>query len=68
MTSMTIPQHRAGRSLISLVPWPQGTWEEVEVLRASGDGSFVEHWQCWDQLGLLRQLGAIEEPAEPSHP
>lgn len=43
-------------------------WEVVEVLRAIGDGSFVEHWQCWDQLGLLRQLGVSEWPGELSHP
>lgn len=42
--------------------------EVVKVLRASGDGWFVEHWQCRDQLGLLRHLGAIEGPGKPSHP
>jgi hypothetical protein len=27
------------------------------------DGRIVEHWNNFDQLGILRQLGAIPEPA-----
>ena len=28
-------------------------------------GKIVEGWNSWDQLGLLRQIGAIARPAEP---
>jgi steroid delta-isomerase-like uncharacterized protein len=26
------------------------------------DGKVVEGWNCWDQLGFLKQLGALPEP------
>ena len=34
------------------------TWVLVEMLRVGPDGKFTEHWCIWDELGLLRQLGA----------
>ncbi len=34
------------------------TWDLVEILRLGPDGKFTKHWSIWDQLGLLRQLGA----------
>ena len=27
------------------------------------DGKIVEGWISWDQLGLLRQIGALNHPA-----
>ncbi len=33
------------------------------IARFDGAGKWVEDWACWDQLGLLRQLGAIPAPA-----
>ena len=35
----------------------------VHVLRIA-DGKIIEHWGSNDDLGLLRQLGAIPDPAE----
>jgi hypothetical protein len=29
------------------------------------DGKIVEAWNSWDQLGLLRQIGALDKPAGP---
>ena len=40
------------------------TWELVEILRIGPDGKFTDHWSSWDQLGLLRQLGAAPVAAE----
>jgi steroid delta-isomerase-like uncharacterized protein len=40
---------------------PSGTtvdWTEIHFLRVR-DGQIVEHWTNFDQLGILRQLGAI---------
>jgi steroid delta-isomerase-like uncharacterized protein len=34
----------------------------IVVIRIS-KGQFVEGWNSWDQLGLLRQIGALPEPA-----
>lgn len=34
------------------------TWVLFEMLRVGPDGKFTEHWCIWDELGLLRQLGA----------
>jgi steroid delta-isomerase-like uncharacterized protein len=33
-------------------------WTEIHVLRVASD-QIVEHWNNFDQLGILRQLGAI---------
>jgi steroid delta-isomerase-like uncharacterized protein len=33
-------------------------WTEIHFLRVA-DGQIVEHWTNFDQLGILRQLGAI---------
>jgi steroid delta-isomerase-like uncharacterized protein len=33
-------------------------WTEIHFLRVL-DGQIVEHWTNFDQLGILRQLGAI---------
>jgi len=33
-------------------------WSEIHFLRIA-DGQIVEHWTNFDQLGILRQLGAI---------
>jgi steroid delta-isomerase-like uncharacterized protein len=35
-------------------------WTEIHFLRIA-DGQIVEHWVNFDQLGILRQLGAIPE-------
>jgi steroid delta-isomerase-like uncharacterized protein len=34
----------------------------IVVIRIS-KGQFVEGWNSWDQLGLLRQIGALPTPA-----
>jgi predicted ester cyclase len=33
-------------------------WTEIHFLRVA-NGQIVEHWTNFDQLGILRQLGAI---------
>ena len=33
------------------------------IARLDAAGKWVEDWASWDQLGLLRQLGAIPAPA-----
>jgi len=42
------------------------TWDLVGVLRLGPDGKFTKHWVIWDQLGLLRQLGADPASVEGS--
>jgi predicted ester cyclase len=42
------------------------SWEVVEILRVGPDGRFAERWSGWDQLGLLRQLGAAPPMADGS--
>jgi predicted ester cyclase len=37
----------------------------VHILRIA-DGKIAEHWGNNDDLGLMRQLGAIPSPAEPA--
>jgi steroid delta-isomerase-like uncharacterized protein len=37
--------------------------EQIHILRFAG-GKTVEHWAVRDDLGLLRQLGVIPEPAQ----
>ena len=32
------------------------TWSLVAVLHAGTDGTFTEHWQCWDPEKLRQQL------------
>jgi predicted ester cyclase len=47
------------------VPPPSGRKVRVAgivVIRIS-KGQFVEGWNSWDQLGLLRQIGALPAPA-----
>jgi predicted ester cyclase len=44
----------------------RATWVLVEVLRVGPDGRFAEHWCIWDELGLLRQLGAA--PTDEDRP
>lgn len=34
------------------------TWQLVAIQRLDPDGKVAEHWASWDQLGVLRQLGA----------
>jgi steroid delta-isomerase-like uncharacterized protein len=41
------------------------TIEGIDILRIA-DGQVVERWTQMDSLGLLRQLGAIEDEAEPT--
>jgi steroid delta-isomerase-like uncharacterized protein len=36
-------------------------WTEIHFLRIADD-QITEHWVNFDQLGILRQLGAIPEP------
>ena len=40
------------------------SWVLVELLRVGPDGRFIEHWCIWDELGLLRQIGAAPTAAE----
>jgi len=35
------------------------SWQLVAIQRIGRDGRVAEHWACWDQLGVLRQLGAM---------
>ena len=42
----------------------RATWQLVEIQRLGPDGKVAEHWSSWDQLGLLRQLGAISASAQ----
>lgn len=42
------------------------TWDLVEILRLGPDEKFTKYWVIWDQLGLLRQLGADPAAAEGS--
>lgn len=42
------------------------TWDLVEILRLGPDGKFTKHWSIWDELGLLRQLGADPAAGEES--
>ena len=35
-------------------------WTEIHLLRIA-DGRIAEHWTNFDQLGILRQLGAIPD-------
>lgn len=35
-------------------------WTEIHWLRING-GRIAEHWTNFDQLGILRQLGALEQ-------
>jgi steroid delta-isomerase-like uncharacterized protein len=37
-------------------------WTEIHWLRIA-DGRIIEHWTNFDQLGILRQLGALRERA-----
>jgi predicted ester cyclase len=39
-------------------------WQVIDILRFQ-DGKVTDHWNVVDQLGLMRQLGAIPEP-EPA--
>jgi predicted ester cyclase len=41
----------------------RATWRLVEILRVGPDGKFAEHWCIWDELDLLRQLGAVPAAA-----
>ena len=36
----------------------------IGIFRFSDDGKVVESWDSLDQLGMMRQLGAIPEPEE----
>ena len=42
----------------------QVTLTGIDILRIA-EGKVVEHWGNFDDLGLLRQLGAIPESVEP---
>ena len=33
------------------------------IARLDAAGTWVEDWASWDQLGMLRQIGAIPAPA-----
>lgn len=39
------------------------TVESIEINRIS-DGKFVEHWEVFDQLGMMQQLGIVSLPEE----
>jgi steroid delta-isomerase-like uncharacterized protein len=52
--------HATSRGAFFGVP-PNGKrleWSEIHFLRVA-NGQIVEHWTNFDQLGILRQLGAI---------
>jgi steroid delta-isomerase-like uncharacterized protein len=42
----------------------RATWHLIEVLRVGASGRFAEHWCIWDELDLLRQLGAVPTERE----
>jgi steroid delta-isomerase-like uncharacterized protein len=45
---------------------PSGKTVNVGVMviaRFDEDGRWIEDWNCWDQLGLLQQLGAVPTPS-----
>ena len=33
------------------------------IARFDDDGRWVEDWNCWDQLGLLQQVGVVPTAA-----
>ena len=33
------------------------------IARFNETGKWIEDWNCWDQLGLLQQIGALPAPA-----
>lgn len=39
--------------------------EVIDILRVQ-DGKITDHWAVVDQLGMLRQLGALQEPVASS--
>jgi steroid delta-isomerase-like uncharacterized protein len=41
------------------------TMQGIHVVRIA-DGRIIEHWGSNDDLGLMRQLGAIPTPGEPA--
>src|SRR4051812_13274998 len=41
--------------------------EEIHVFRLS-DGNVVEHWHQFDQMGMMKQLGAMPGPSAAAQP
>jgi len=41
----------------------QVTMTGIEIMRFAG-GKMVEHWEEFDQLGMLQQLGVIPAPGQ----
>jgi hypothetical protein len=39
----------------------------IGVFRFSNEGKVVESWDNLDELGMLRQMGAISRPASTPH-
>jgi predicted ester cyclase len=33
------------------------------IARFDSHGKWVEDWACWDQLGLLQQIGVVPAPS-----
>lgn len=40
------------------------TFTGIDIVRVSGD-KIVEHWESFDQLGLMQQLGVVRMPGQP---
>ena len=45
----------------------RATWNEAHIVRFAGD-KVAEHWAVVDQLGMLVQLGVIDNPAAAPAP
>ena len=68
------PGRVRGRGAIRWVPTQTGEFmglppsgkryaiPEIHILRVR-DGRIVEHWHQFDQLGMMRQLGAMPGPS-----
>ena len=37
-------------------------------LIVDGNSTIAEHWACRDDVGMMRQLGLLEEPAAVGRP
>ncbi len=50
-------------SLLGVPATDRGVSVGVMVIaRFDSDGRWIEDWNCWDQLGLLQQVGVVPAP------
>ena len=45
-------------------PGPDATWASPVTISRCRDGKIEEEWELADTVGLLRQVGALPEPAQ----